>query len=230
MGSRGVSVRRPHRIVDLSLPVLAGMQVYPGDPDVSVRQASRVEQDGFNVLAVELGSHTGTHVDSPFHFVRDGARLDELDPHLFIGPGVIVDATGHGDRQAIGWETLAPHAERLGPGTIVVLRTDWSDRYYGTERYLAHPHLSAESCERLVGAGVRTLAVDALSPDETLVDGGGAFDVHRILLGAGGVIAENLTNLGAVEVDDPLVCLLPLRLAGDADGAPCRAIALEPAA
>ncbi|MDQ4109147.1 MAG: cyclase family protein [Actinomycetota bacterium] len=219
---------RPRRIVDLSLPLDPRTQVYPGDPEVVFRPATRIEDEGYNVLALELGSHSGTHVDSPFHFFAGGERLDGLDLALFVGPALIADVTQQDDREPIGWEALHPYAEQLGPGTILVLRTGWSDRHYGTERYFDHPYLSAAACERIVELGVRTLAIDALSPDETLVgDGEPRFDVHRLLLGAGGVIAENLANLGAVDFEDPLLCLFPLRLDGDADGSPCRAVALE---
>jgi kynurenine formamidase len=219
---------RPRRIVDLSLPLGPGTPVYPGDPEVAFRPATRIEDEGYNVLALEMGSHTGTHVDSPFHFFAGGQRLNGLDLALFVGPALIADVTRQSDREPIGWETLQPYAELLRPGTILVLRTGWSDRYYGTERYFDHPYLSAEACERILELGVRTLAIDALSPDETLlVDGSPRFDVHRLLLGAGGVIAENLTNLNAVDFDEPLLCLFPLRLDGDTDGSPCRAVALE---
>jgi kynurenine formamidase len=219
---------RPRRIIDLSLPLGPGTKVYPGDPEVAFRPATRIEDEGYNVLALEMGSHAGTHVDSPFHFFGGGERLDGLDLDLFVGPAVIADVTGYGPRQRIGWESLAPAAERLEPGTILAVRTGWSERHFGTQRYFEHPFLSAEACERILELGVRTLAIDALSPDETLLgDGEPRFDVHRLLLGAGGVIAENLTNLGAVDFDDPLLCLLPLRLDGDTDGSPCRAVALE---
>jgi kynurenine formamidase len=219
---------RPRRIVDLSLPLGPRTPVYPGDPEVVFRPATRIEDEGYNVLALEMGSHTGTHVDSPFHFFAGGERLDGLDLALFVGPALIADVTQQGDREPIGWEALKQYAEQLGPGTILVLRTGWSDRHYGTERYFDHPYLSAAACERIVELGVRTLAIDALSPDETLLgDGEPRFDVHRLLLGAGGVIAENLANLGAIDFEEPLLCLFPLHLDGDADGSPCRAVALD---
>ncbi len=216
------------RIVDLSIPLVPDMQIYPGDPAPAFRSAFRIETDDVNVLAMELGSHTGTHVDAPYHFVADGDRLEDIDLGLFSGPAVIADVTGHGDREPIGWDALAPYAERLGPGTILALRTGWSERHYGAARYFDHPFLSADACERIVEAGVRTLAVDTLNPDETILDDREQrWEVHRQFLGAGGVIAENLTNLGAVDFDDPQLCLFPLRLGADADGAPCRAVALE---
>jgi len=219
---------RPRRIVDLSIPVGPETQVYPNDPAPAFRPALRIETDGVNVLGLELGSHTGTHVDAPFHFLADAERLEDLDLGLFAGSAVIADVTGHGDREPIGWDAVGPYADRLAPGTILALRTGWSERHYGTERYFDHPYLSAEACERILELGVRTLAIDALNPDETILDGRDPrWDVHHLVLGAGGVIAENLTNLNAVDFDDPFVCLFPLRLSGDTDGSPCRAVALE---
>jgi kynurenine formamidase len=216
------------RVVDLSIPVGPETQIYPGDPAPAVERAMTIERDGANVLALHLGSHTGTHVDAPFHFEADGDRLEDVGLDRFVGGAVIADVTGHGDREPIGWEALSPYADLMRPGTIFVLRTGWSERFYGTERYYDHPFLTAAACERVLERGVRTLAIDALNPDETVTDGTEErWDVHHLVLGAGGVIAENLTNLSAIDFEEPLVCLFPLRLAGDADGAPCRAIALD---
>jgi kynurenine formamidase len=215
------------RIVDLSIVVDGDTQTYPGDPRPTIRQASTIEASGFNVLSLSIGSHTGTHVDAPFHILDSGARLEDVDLRLLAGPAVIADLTGHGSRQPILWDDLAPHADRLGPGVILALRTAWSDRYLGSDRYFDHPYLDVDACARLLDLGVRTLAVDCLNPDETIVDGEAGFPVHHLWLEAGGVIAENLTNLGAVDFEDPLLCLFPVRLGGDADGAPCRAVALQ---
>lgn len=227
------------RIVDLSVPVRAGMQVYPGDPAVQLDRAVRLEVDGVNVLAIHAGSHTGTHVDAPFHVRADGARLDELDLGLFHGPAVVADVRGLPPRAAIGWPALEPYAEKLRPGVVLVLHTGWSV-HFGTHAYLAHPWLTADAARRIVATGVRTVAVDALSPDPTEPDptepdptetsptagDNGPFPAHRILLGAGGVIVENLTNVAAIaQLPDPVLSCFPLALAG-ADGAPVRAVAM----
>jgi arylformamidase len=216
------------RIVDLSVPVRAGMQVYPGDPAVQLDRAVRLEVDGVNVLAIHAGSHTGTHVDAPFHVLADGARLDELDLGLFHGPAVVADVRGLPPRAAIDWAALEPYAPRLGPGVVLVLHTGWST-HFGTQEYLAHPWLTADAARRIVATGVRTMALDALSPDPTegAAEGDGPFPAHRVLLGAGGVIVENLTNVAAMaELPDPVLSCFPLALAG-ADGAPVRAVAMS---
>ncbi|HEX2031097.1 MAG TPA: cyclase family protein [Actinomycetota bacterium] len=217
------------RVIDLSILLDENTQTYPGDPEPKLSRAARLVPDGFNLLALHIGSQSGTHVDAPYHFIEEGPRLQECDLSLFTGPGVIVDATGHRDRQPITWEDIRPYEDRLRPGVIVLLSTGWSDRHLGTDRYYDHPFLDAEACGRLVDVGVRTVGIDALNVDQTTLPGAGepAFPCHVRFLGAGGIFAENLRNLGAVDFEDPFFSLLPIRLGGDADGAPCRAVALQ---
>jgi len=213
--------------VDLSLRVDEGTQVYPGDPNCRFELAATLERDGVNVLGVHIGSHSGTHADAPYHFVADGARVDELDLSLFVGPAVLVDVRGKRPREPITAEDLRPYRLRIGEGVIAVLRTGWEE-HYGAPRYYDHPFLDRSAAEELVAWGVRTVAVDALSVDETFVEGPHpeGYPAHKVILGAGGVIAENLTNLAAVDFPDPLLSLLPIKLGG-ADGAPVRAVAME---
>jgi kynurenine formamidase len=215
------------RVVDLSRRVDEETQVYPGDPEVRLEPASTLAAHGVNVLSLHIGSHSGTHVDAPYHFVEEGARIDALDPRLFVGPAVVLDVRGKGSRERVTAEDLRPYEDGLFGGVIAVVRTGWEE-HYGTPRYYDHPFLDPGAARLLLDAGVRTIAMDALSVDETVLDGPhpSGYPAHRLILGAGGVIAENLTNLGAVDFPDPLLSLLPVKL-GDADGAPVRAVAME---
>jgi kynurenine formamidase len=120
------------RVIDLSMPLDDRTPFYPGDYEPRVCAATTIATDGFNVARLELGSHSGTHCDAPFDFLEDGARLDALPLERFLGPGVVVDATGLAPRTPIGWDVVAPHAARLGPGAIVLLRTGW-DAHRGTD-------------------------------------------------------------------------------------------------
>lgn len=213
------------RIVDLSIPLDRQTPVYPGDPSPEIRRATRIETDGFNVLSLSIGSHSGTHVDAPYHMLEAGARLEDLDLGRFVGPLVVADATGLQPRSPVTRERIEPVAERLQPGAILAIRTGWADLHRGSDTYADHPHLDPEACARVLDRGIRTIAIDALSPDPTRTEDP-VFPVHELVLGAGGVIAENLANLGEVG-PDALLCLFPIRLGEEADGAPCRAIALE---
>jgi len=214
-------------IVDLSHPLQDDTPVYPGDPVARFEPATTIQEHGYNVLHVRMGSQTGTHVDAPFHFLEDGARIDELPLEMFLAPAVVADVRGRAPRTAITWADLAPVADRLAPGRMLVLHTGW-DAHWGTDTYFEHPYLDGEAAERVVAAGVRTVGIDALSLDETVLDGepSGGFAAHFAVLGAGGVIVENLRNLAAVGSPEPVISVLPLKLAG-ADGAPVRAVAFD---
>lgn len=215
------------RTVDLSVPIGPGTTIYPDDPVPNIAVHSTIERDGFNLLAVGIGSQTGTHVDAPYHFQEAGARIDELDLGLFTGPGVIVDATDLGPREQIVWRHIEPVATRLGPGVILLLHTGWS-AHYETARYFEHPYLEADCCRRILDAGVRTFCVDAINIDETPDEQhpGVGFPVHHLIAEAGGVIGENFTGLAAISWPNPFISCLPIALER-ADGAPVRAVAME---
>ncbi|MFJ2398489.1 cyclase family protein [Streptomyces sp. NPDC087843] len=213
--------------IDLSVPVVTGMPVYPGDPRVEVTRALKVAEHGVNVLQLHMGSQSGTHVDAPYHVDEAWPTLDDLPLERFAGAAVVADVRGLPAREPITPDHLAPALGLLGPrpAGILLLATGWS-AHWGTDHYAAHPWLTPEAAQALVTAGVRTVAVDALSVDPT---GGAELPAHRVLCGAGGVIAENLTGLDRLAEAQAAgrsveVFLFPLRLAG-ADGAPIRATA-----
>jgi len=207
-------------LVDLSVPIVSGMPVYPGDPEVTIGPALTAARDGVNVLALHLGSQSGTHVDAPYHLDDALPRLDELPLERFAGPAVVVDARGLAPKAPIGPDFFAG-----GLGPIVLVATGWS-AHWGTRAYLDHPYLTEEAARLLVERGVRTVGIDALSVDPTPAED---FPAHRVLCGAHAVIAENLTGLDRLVAAQAAgrgveVSMLPIRLAG-ADGAPVRAVA-----
>ncbi|QLY30383.1 cyclase family protein [Nocardia huaxiensis] len=210
------------RLIDLSVPLRTGMPVYPGDPEVTLNPALTVARDGVNVLHLDLGSQTGTHVDAPVHIDDRLPALDELPLDRFLGPAVVIDARGLAPRTPLGLEYFEG---RVASGQIVLIATGWA-RHWGTPDYLAHPYPTPEVAAYLVESGVRTIGVDALSVDPTPAED---IPVHRILCGAHAVIAENLTDLSEVLAAQDSghrieVSLLPLSIPR-ADGSPVRAIA-----
>lgn len=209
---------------DLTHKLDPGVLIYPGDPVFSSRQVATVKQDQYNMMSLSMGSHTGTHIDAPYHFFDDGKKIDELDITDLVGPAVIADIRGKGSRERITWEDLSPFASQMQKCHILVIRTGWS-QYWGKPTYFDHPFLDKAAAEGIIASGVRVLAVDTLNPDQTMTDGSeGDFAVHKVILGAGGVIAENLTNLEILPPGNVSLSLWPLNLAG-CDGSPVRAVA-----
>jgi kynurenine formamidase len=213
------------RPVDLSLPLTEATPVYPGDPEPRIFTATTVAAEGYNLSHVHLGTQTGTHIDAPFHFRDDGATVDRMPLALAAGPGVVVPVPGKGPGERITLADLAPYRERLAPGRIVLFATGWYG-HAGTPRFYEHPYLAAEVGEAILAAGVGTIAIDTLNADFT---GGDEFPIHDMFAQAGGFIAENLAGTADLTPGvEPLLLLLPLNLVG-CDGAPVRAVALEPA-
>lgn len=201
--------------IDVSLPLRDGMIVYEGDPEVRFERVLEIARgDAANVSRVELGTHTGTHVDPPLHFADDGGGAELLPLDVLIGPAVVADARGApGDIDAAALAALEVPAgtERL------LLRTRneglWERPF--TRDYVG---VGEDAAHELVAMGVRLVGIDYLS----IAPSGEPAPTHRALLGAGVVVVEGLDLRAAPPGRYELVCL-PLRIAGG-DGAPARAL------
>jgi kynurenine formamidase len=214
------------RLVDLSLPLTEQTPVYPGDPEPKIFTATTVANDGYNLSHVHIGTQTGTHIDAPYHFRNDGTTVDRMPLNFTIGMAVVVPVRDKRAGETITLADLEPHLERLGPGRIALFATGWY-RNVGTDEFFNHPYLEAEVGEALLAAGVRTVAIDTINADHT---GGEEFPIHDMFADAGGFVAENLAGTDLLTPGvEPLLMLLPLNLVG-CDGAPVRAVALEPTA
>ncbi|WP_285114181.1 cyclase family protein [Leifsonia sp. fls2-241-R2A-40a] len=224
----GAVPSRGGRIIDLSHPLRSGMPVFPGDPEVRIGTAATIPEVGVHVMSLELGSHSGTHVDAPSHSIDGAATIDTVDLGRLMGPVRVIPVTGLEPRTRIEVDAVSEHLAAVRPGEIVLFRTDWSTRF-GEPEYLDHPFLDASVAVALLRAGVTVMGVDTLNPDETpLDDAAPRLPFHDVFLAAGGLIIENLTNLGRITAAAPHFVGLPLAIAGG-DGSPLRAVVIEEA-
>lgn len=209
------------RYVDLTHPISAGMQVFPGDPEVAFAPALTLSEDGVSVVALHLGSHSGTHIDAPSHSVDGGRTVSDISVDELSGEAVILHLTGAAPGEEITFSRIADQIPDAVP-PIVVLATGW-DRMIGSDAYLVHPYLAPDAAAELLQRGMRVLGADTLSPDPTLQADSFRLPVHDIVLGGDGLIVENLRGVSKL----PARCwigIFPLPLL-DLDGAPVRAVA-----
>jgi len=202
--------------IDISVPIYTGMVHWPDNPAVRVERIQDLSRgDAANVSKLELGAHTGTHMDAPRHFLADGAGLDELPLDATIGPARVIPIA---HSQAIFPEELEAH--RLRAGERVLFRTQNSERCWKNNQFVEDfVYISAAAAQYIVQRKVRTVGIDYLSVGGYVHDG---VETHRILLGEGVWLIEGL-NLAAVKPGTYELICLPLRVVG-ADGAPARAI------
>ena len=202
--------------IDVSVNLKNGMVHWPGDPPARFSHALDMERgDPCTVTLLEMGAHTGTHMDAPAHFVRGGIGIDQMPLDTAIGSARVIPIR---DRQSIKTAELARHSIRRGER--ILFKTHNSDHCWDTDSFVEDfVYISATAAEYLAERQVRLVGVDYLSVGGFRADG---VETHQALLQAGIWIIEGLNLKGVRPGRVQLVCL-PLKIAG-ADGAPCRAV------
>jgi len=208
------------QIHDISLPISESLVVWPGDPPVRITQPLHLDRgDEATVSHLDMGAHTGTHVDAPAHFVPGGSGIDALDLNALVGPALVVHAL---EADALSADVLATLP--IPSGTERVLfRTRNSELWARGERAFQEGFvaITEDGACWLIERGVRLVGVDYLSvaPFDDVTP------THRALLQAGIVPLEGL-NLSGIEPGVYQLVCLPLKIVGS-DGAPARTILIE---
>jgi len=202
--------------------------MFPAYPPPSFTQWTTREVHGFFAESMFLISHTGTHVDAPFHFEPKGRKLDELPVDRFIAPGHVLDLRGLPKKgrilpQHLRTSMSATHRS-IGKGDAILLRSRWWERHRGTPAYLFDsPGLTGAGANLLLDWGVGLVGIDTASidhPDDA------TYPAHHTLLGANVPVIENVANLSALGSSAVFWLLaLPLNLQGTS-GSPIRLVAL----
>jgi arylformamidase len=202
--------------MDISVPLRSGMVHWPDNPPVRFERMLDIERgDVCNVSKLSLGAHTGTHMDAPNHFLRDGIGIDEMPLTATMGRTRVIEI---GDPECIKPGELAAH--RIRRGERILFKTANSARGWQTDAFVEDfVYIGRDAAHYLAAAEVQTIGVDYLSVGGFHVDG---VETHQALLEAGIWVIEGL-NLSHVRPGNYDLICLPLRIVGG-DGAPARAV------
>ncbi len=201
--------------IDISVPLCTGMPSWPGDPPVRITRVSDMENgDGANLTHINMIAHSGTHMDAPLHFYKNGKGIEEVPFSALIGPARVIEIT---DPELVREEVLAE--ENILPGERILFKTRNSTRNWPDEPFTADfVYLETDAARFLAESRVRTIGVDYLS---VAGYGKNEAEAHRALLGAGIWVLEGLYLNDVAPGTYEMICL-PIRLA-ESDGAPVRA-------
>ena len=217
------------KYIELTHPIHEGMITAPAPwhPVVEITQLGRHCLEGRESYKVVLGSHTGTHMDTPAHMVENaGPRIDKIPLDLFFGQAKIIRLE-KGSYEKITAEDLMNSGIAINKGDRIIVRTGWY-RHWGTKKFFReYPCFTKEAAEYLVEKGIRLISMDTPSPDDPLdkLEPGQPNPIHYIFLSNGIFINEYLNNLDAVQADEIEFVMLPLLVEG-MDGFPVRAVAI----
>jgi arylformamidase len=215
---KGVAAMRDSWI-DISVSLHTGMVHWPDNPPVQIERMLDMDRnETCNVSKLSMGSHTGTHMDAPLHFVRAGAGIDQMPLDAAIGRARVIEIQDPG---AIQPEELRPYA--IQRGERVLFKTLNSQRCWRSDAFVEDfIFISRAAARYLAAVAVRTVGVDYLSVGGFRQDG---TETHQALLEAGIWIIEGL-DLSQVQPGMYELNCLPLKISGG-DGAPARALLRE---
>jgi arylformamidase len=203
------------KIHDVTVPLTPDLPTFPGDPPFAVTFTHRIA-DGqpYNVARIALGSHSGTHVDAPYHFLADGATVEQLPLEILIGKCRVVELSVREKVERAHLEAL-----NLRDDLRVLLKTRMSGQLRQAAFQEDFVYLTEDAATYLVQVGIKLVGIDYLSIEKF---GSTDFPAHHVLLQAGVVIVEGL-DFSEVEPGEYDMTCLPLRIPG-ADGSPARVI------
>lgn len=210
-----MSLKKSNAWIDISVGLSSGMVHWPGDPPVKIKRVFNIDKgDICNVSRLNIGSHTGTHMDAPLHFLRQGKGLDQMPVNATIGLARVIEIK---DKESIKVEELK--AYKIRKGERLLFKTINSKFWKGNKFKKNFIYISQDGARYLSDKKIRTVGIDYLSVGGFYKD---SLETHHTLLKAGIWVIEglDLSQVKAGRYD--LVCL-PLKIF-NSDGAPARAV------
>lgn len=206
------------KIYDLSLNISSKMLVFPGDPKPKIKSKTFAKKDGLTLSKISLLSHTGTHLDAPKHFFKNGKSVDKIDIETIVGPCKVVDLTNFfkaGGPAEVGWAHFGRAGVRKGDrllvktGNFVFLHEKKINKKYIS--------ISQDATKNLCKRQISLIGFDYITIEREKNEG---YPVHKMFLKEGIVILEGL-DLKDVPAGEYLLVCAPLKLEG-CDGSPAR--------
>ncbi len=211
--------------IDLTLTISQSIPTFPGSPKPQFIVWSTLKEDGYNLELLFLSSHTGTHLDAPYHFVKNGAKIHQIPLDRLLGNGILIKIK-KGKNKAISKNDLISFERKNGnipKHSSVFFHTEWQKNLKSDYYFTDNPGLSESATKYLISKEINLVGIDSpsidLGKDKT-------FSVHKILAKNNILIVENLSNLNKISSKQFDFIILPLKLK-DATGSPVRAIAIQ---
>jgi len=211
------------KIIDLTLTVSDEIPTFPGSPQPSFIPWENVKEDGYNLELLFLSTHTGTHVDAPYHFLEKGAKIHEISLKRLVSEAVLIKSKKKGGESItkIDIQKFEKKHGKIAGFSSVIFYTGWQRNSQKKYYFTKNPGLSVSAAKYLASKKINLVGIDSPSID---LGTDSKFSVHQIFAKKGMLIVENLANLEKIKSSKFHLVVLPLKLK-NATGSPVRAIA-----
>ena len=211
------------KIIDLTLTVSDKIPTFPGSPQPNFIPWENIKEDGYNLEVLFLSSHTGTHMDAPYHFLEKGAKIHEISLEKLVSEVALIQCR-KSSNQSITKADIQKFEKKHGKienFSSVIFYTGWQRNLQKKYYFTKNPGLSVSAAKYLATKKISLVGVDSPSID---LGKDSKFSVHQIFAKKGMLIVENLANLNKIKLPTFHLVILPLKLK-NATGSPVRAIA-----
>ncbi|MEC4849098.1 MAG: cyclase family protein [Nitrosarchaeum sp.] len=211
--------------LDLTLTISTSIPTFPDSPKPQFILWSTLKDDKYNLELLFLSSHTGTHLDAPYHFVKNGIKIHQIPLDRLVGNGILIKIK-KGKNQSITKNDLILFERKHGnipKNSSIFFYTEWQKNLNSNYYFINNPGLSESAATYLVSKKINLVGIDSPSID---LGQDKIFKVHKILAKNNILIVENLSNLNKISSNQFDFVILPLKLK-DATGSPVRAIAIQ---
>ena len=211
------------KIVDLTLSVSDKIPTFPGSPQPSFIPWETVKEDGYNLELLFLSTHTGTHMDAPYHFLEKGVKIHEISLKKLVSEAVLIQSKKKGGESItkIDIQKFEKKHGKITSFSSVIFYTGWQKNLQKKYYFTKNPGLSVSAAKYLASKKISLVGIDSPSID---LGKDSKFSVHQILAKKGMLIVENLASLEKIKSSKFHLVVLPLKLK-NATGSPVRAIA-----
>ena len=212
------------KVIDLTLTISEKIPTFPGSPQPNFINWENIEKDGYNLELLFLSTHTGTHLDAPYHFVKKGQKIDQIMTKRLVTEAILIKIR-KGPDQAITKSDIQKFEKKFGKiddGSTVIFHTGWQKNLNKKSYFLQNPGLAVSAAKYLASKKINLVGIDSPSIDLGKDE---KFSVHHVLTKEGILIAENLANLEKINSEKFHLIVAPLKLK-NATGSPIRAMAL----
>ena len=209
------------KVIDLTLEISEKIPTFPGSPKPHFIQWETIAKDGYNLELLFLSTHTGTHIDAPFHFVKNGKKIHEITPERLVNEAVLI-RIGKNSNRSISKIDIQKFEQKNGKienGSTVVFYTGWQKNLNKEFYFTENPGLSVTAAKYLASKKINMVGIDSPSID---LGTDSKFSVHHVLAKNNILIVENLANLGKIKSNNFHLIISPLKLK-NATGSPIRA-------
>ena len=211
------------KILDLTLTISNKIPTFPGSPQPNFIPWEKIKDDGYNLELLFLSSHTGTHLDAPYHFLEKGSKIHEISLKKLVSNAVLIKSRKKRN-ETITKTDIQKFEKKHGKiesFSSVVFWTGWQRNLQKDNYFTKNPGLSVSAANYLASKKIGLVGIDSPSID---LGTDFKFPVHQIFAKKGMLIVENLANLDKIKSSKFHLVVLPLKLK-DATGSPVRAIA-----